>query len=394
MINEPTSLAKMIAGLENDYSEEERCFGHSSRPDQLPGGRDGFPALVDVNGALHTGRLALPLWEGTVAEFNYRQWVANDLRDQQRALITRIQRRSISQLPSVSVIVPALGHKFWVLECINAISQQSIFSEAMRKNCGVKCEIIVVQDGSITERSHHLSSPHDACSGTELNQEAAALPVGVTLQVVELSENRGRSTARNIGARMAKGKFLVFLDCRMVLDVHALGEILVRHALCSDNAVMLGFKQNIIESDYFFHRHRIREHWLRPAVFDGRSGDWKVRRDLKKEHIIPRGPVQWRSRALQGTVNFMQETDWLRNMKGSEWIGARSVGHFLSTALVSCSRRIFLASGGFDEVMQDSWGLEDSLIGIRFFSDGGKLVPCPTASAFLVDQPAAESDDR
>jgi hypothetical protein len=44
--------------------------------------------------------------------------------------------------------------------------------------------------------------------------------------------------------------------------------------------------------------------------------------------------------------------------------------------------------------MQDSWGLEDSLVGIRLFSEGGKLVPCPTASAFLLDQPAAETDDR
>ncbi len=333
-------------------------------------------------------------YEGTSPSSGDTQLLENDFRDQQRTLIRRIQLNSCSEFPSCSVIIPSLGHKLWVLECISAISRQSIFSDAIRRDCKVSCEIIIVQDGSVTERNHHLTTYEDPTFGEDLSHEAETLPRGVKLRVIELSKNKGRSTARNIGARFASGKILIFLDSRMLLDVHTLGEILVRHAACSDSAVLLGFKQNISEQDYFFHRHRIRRHHLRPAVLDGRSGDWKVRRELKSEHITSTEKLWWRDHTLKSTVNFMEETDWLRNMKGSEQVGVRSVGHFLSTALVTCSRYLFQSTGGFDEVMQDSWGLEDSLVGVRLFRKGGKLIPCPTASAFLLDQPAVEGDDR
>src|SRR2546425_5895949 len=142
MTNGQDSLAEAIAGLVNDYSKEERRFGHSPTSRQTPGGRDSLPALVDVEGAHHTGMLAVPQWEGSVVGVEHQQLVDNDVRDQKRALISRIQHRSLARLPSVSVIIPALGCKLWVLECVDAISRQSVFSEEIRNTCDVACEII------------------------------------------------------------------------------------------------------------------------------------------------------------------------------------------------------------------------------------------------------------
>src|SRR6266404_1064622 len=151
------SLAEAVARLVNDYSKEERRFGPSPMLRQTPGGRDSVPALVDVEGAHLTGRLAVPQWEGSIGGLEHRQLVDNDVRDQKRALISRMQHRSLRRLPSVSVVIPALGCKLWVLECVDAISRQSVFSDEIRNTCDVACEIIVVQDGSITERNKQLS---------------------------------------------------------------------------------------------------------------------------------------------------------------------------------------------------------------------------------------------
>ena len=89
----------------------------------------------------------------------------------------------------VSIIIPSLGRLDHLRNCIEAILSQ---------DAGYKLEIIVVIDGSGCEDAARLLASEFGDRGRLL---------------IDVSHTRrGSAKAKNIGARMASGKLLVFLD--------------------------------------------------------------------------------------------------------------------------------------------------------------------------------------
>lgn len=87
----------------------------------------------------------------------------------------------------VSVVIPAFNAAGTIIRALNSVRSQGIHS----------LEIIVVDDGS-----------SDDTLGVVRNN----IGVGEKVHVVKMSKNSGASAARNAGIRVAKGKYLAFLD--------------------------------------------------------------------------------------------------------------------------------------------------------------------------------------
>jgi glycosyltransferase involved in cell wall biosynthesis len=87
----------------------------------------------------------------------------------------------------VSVVIPALNAARTIVRAIDSVRSQAI--DAL--------EIIVVDDGSVDDT---------------IDVVADNIRVGEKIHLVEMKKNCGVSAARNAGIRLARGKFLAFLD--------------------------------------------------------------------------------------------------------------------------------------------------------------------------------------
>ena len=94
----------------------------------------------------------------------------------------------------VSIIIPVYNEEKTISDCLFSLSQQSY----------KEMEIIVVDDGS-TDKTYKVLS--------ELPITNYQLPIRIFKQ-----RHQGPGTARNLGARHAKGEILVFVDADMTFD--------------------------------------------------------------------------------------------------------------------------------------------------------------------------------
>ncbi|MDD5773556.1 MAG: glycosyltransferase family 2 protein [bacterium] len=97
-----------------------------------------------------------------------------------------------SSMPKISVVIPVYNGENTISSCIQAVLQSDFH----------KYEIIVVDDGS-TDNTLKL---------------VRAFPVTLISQ-----SNKGPATARNTGAKKARGEILFFLDADVILQPDALG---------------------------------------------------------------------------------------------------------------------------------------------------------------------------
>jgi glycosyltransferase involved in cell wall biosynthesis len=99
-------------------------------------------------------------------------------------------------MPKVSVIIPVYNVEKYLAECLNSICRQTLRS----------IEIICVNDGSTDGSAKILA---------EYKRKDKRFRV-IT------QENRGLSTARNIGIRQAQGDYIYFMDGDDILELNAL----------------------------------------------------------------------------------------------------------------------------------------------------------------------------
>ena len=106
----------------------------------------------------------------------------------------------MSHSPSVSVIMPVYNGAATLLAVLAGLERQTLPPDSF--------ELIVTDDASTDETRSLLTT------------YAATAPY--RLRILEQTENRGASAARNRAAREAQGEFLVFLDADCVPDEHLL----------------------------------------------------------------------------------------------------------------------------------------------------------------------------
>jgi len=101
----------------------------------------------------------------------------------------------------ISVIIPSYNCSEFIEDCINSVYSQTYNF----------VEVIVVDDGSDKENTKK----------TRLITSSFKLANDKLITLIEHSENKGASAARNTGAKLANGEFLFFLDSDTFLKSNA-----------------------------------------------------------------------------------------------------------------------------------------------------------------------------
>ncbi|MCX5751997.1 MAG: glycosyltransferase, partial [Candidatus Saganbacteria bacterium] len=222
----------------------------------------------------------------------------------------------------ISVIIPTHNRKIALQNCLTALDLQSFPKDSY--------EVIVVDDSSNDGTASTVKECQKKC----------------TIQIKYLHYKRSSthfhaSKIRNFGAKHAKGKILLFLDCDMIADPFLIQEHYNHH--CKNHAcAVMGYRFELppillpILGEHFIknHFHKIKQFPLR---LDMRDGIWLnplFRKNIKKN---------WRP-----------------------WLGFYSCN-------ISISKKGFQAVGQFDENFK-GWGHEDLELGYRLSKAGIKLV--------------------
>lgn len=98
--------------------------------------------------------------------------------------------------PLISIVIPSWNHGSLLIQCLASLEVQTY----------APFEVIVVDDGSTDDTKEKIKSVHPR----------------YPLKVIHSERNEGAPSARNKGAREAKGEYLLFLDADIELRPHAL----------------------------------------------------------------------------------------------------------------------------------------------------------------------------
>ena len=113
---------------------------------------------------------------------------------------------------AISVIIPVYNGEKYLKKCLKSIEQQ-VFSDF---------EMIIINDGS-TDMSQQIIDEFADKSTHQINKI--------------VKENKGQAAARNQGVLLAKGKYIVFIDCDDYIDKDYL-ETLYNAAECYESDVV------------------------------------------------------------------------------------------------------------------------------------------------------------
>src|SRR6266851_7571746 len=100
--------------------------------------------------------------------------------------------------PTVSVVIPAYNARDWIRETVESVFQQTCSPADV--------ELIIVDD----------ASPDDTAEWARSLVRHRA----ISAQVVQCTQNRGVSAARNVGWNLARGEWIQFLDADDLLAPH------------------------------------------------------------------------------------------------------------------------------------------------------------------------------
>lgn len=120
----------------------------------------------------------------------------------------------------LSIVIPVYNAEKYLNQCVNSIMDIEEFSY----------EVILVDDGS-TDYSGEL------CDELALNEN---------INVIH-KKNEGVSTARNVGIREAKGKYIIFVDSDDFIDSKILSEIMDK--ITDEDIAISGFNYYFSESN-------------------------------------------------------------------------------------------------------------------------------------------------
>lgn len=223
----------------------------------------------------------------------------------------------------LSIVIPVYAQAGALARTLKSLARQTVSP--------ANFEIIVVDDAS----------------PVPIPDNVAEQFADLTVRVVRHAENRGRSAARNTGARAARGEYLLFQDSDSVAHPDLIRTHLDLLTADGERAV-LGRR---VESDWA----------TAQTEFDSTSLSLQVSPDQDDVR-------HW----------FVVENEQV--LQGSPWV-------FTCSHNFSLPRAVYEAVGGFDEHFRN-WGYEDTEIGYRLYQhwgrDGRRFIFAPEATVYNV----------
>lgn len=230
------------------------------------------------------------------------------------------------QLPTTSVIVTFYNEGYTtLLRTVYSILHES--PKALLK------EIILIDDMSDKEEFPKL--------GRDLEIELSKLD---RVRLIRTQKREGLVRARLLGAELAKGEVLTFLDCHIECNAGWLEPLL--HRISEDDSVVAVPIISTIEWDSFSFRHS--QSNIVPQIG---GFDWRL-------------TFQWHSIPQVELDRRQEKTDPVRTPT-------------MAGGLFAVSREYFRSIGSYDTGM-DVWGGENLEMSFRVWMCGGKLeiIPC------------------
>jgi len=325
--------------LNNDYSEQERLFQH------------GMIKLVDLVDSIELAKISKRKAE------QYQK---------ERRSVRQIFLENEENVKSLSIVIPVRKRRAILFENLDSILRQTFV-----KYHPEKVEILIIQDGDAEDKSKN-----PICK--ELFRKLQLFPQTVKFRLFKLSENKGRSTARNVGIYYGSHDIVFFVDSSMILEQNFLMEHMLRHHRIPKIA-LLGFKENIKLEKYKDNIKGISNNCFLP----------NYRKDLKWVHILKRGEADFTFKGYPyitgDKIYYMNLTNNFKNLSGTDVIGYRTLPTFFQTNIVSVPLHAVKQVGGFEGRFNSLWGFEDSYLGALLFAKGIKFVPCPSSLAFKIE---------
>lgn len=258
-------------------------------------------------------------------------------------------KSSIGYTLNVSIIIPSYNTANTILLTLNSIKDQDL-----TKNELSNIEIIVVDDGS-TDRTSEIVTGYKGLLGLKYVKQ----------------NNIGRASARNLGANLAKGDILIFVDSDVILESHFIREHAVRHSIL-DNIVLISFKQNIQLNDVLT---KITKN--KPDIYH----DFRFSREVTSEWLRMHRHV----RNIQiRKVRIMDETRNLKDFGQDRVVGIWDLPAMVITNAVSMKKKHFSLIGGFNSQFR-GWGMEDTFIGACLIALHNFIIPVFSTGIFHIE---------
>jgi len=221
-------------------------------------------------------------------------------------------------------------------------------------------EVIVIDDGSIDGTENMLKKQN------------------LTLNLRYIKQNNlGRVYARNLGASMAQGKILIFIDSDIVLENHFLNEHILRHHYL-ENIVLLGFKQNISATDEFIQKFLKNKNQI-PDI----TKDFRFEKTVKKSWLRMHRHVR---HVNVRNVKIIKESNNLKNFGKDRILGVWDLPSIIVTNAISLKKDAFFKVGGFN-LQFKGWGMEDTFLGACLIAANNYVIPCFSTGVFHIKHP-------
>lgn len=255
---------------------------------------------------------------------------------------------------TISIVIPAYNAESSLPLVLDSIQSQDLSSEEFSK-----LEVIVVDDGS-KDNTHIL-----------LNEYKSNFKFRYIKQ-----SNLGRSNARNIGAKIATGEILIFIDADVVLDKNFIREHACRHHI-HDNLVLVSLKENIergLLRDLMNDNTQILD---KPNI----RKDFRFGKEVKEEWLR----IHRHTESVEiGYFNIIEDSQCFKTLGESNCIGVWDLPSMVITNAVSMKRIEFNRTGGFSMQFK-GWGMEDTFLGACLIALGNFVAPVLSTGIYHIE---------
>lgn len=150
-----------------------------------------------------------------------------------------MMKRSKILKPIISVIIPCFNSSKTIIKTLCSVYDQCNIHES-------EFEVIIINDGSTDSTNEVLI---DFFNKKKIQN----------LKIVNFSKNKGVSAARNYGIKIAKGKWIIFLDSDDLLNNESLNRIIINGQVNEEKCDLLAFgyitKSDRNKKDYSMYKY-------------------------------------------------------------------------------------------------------------------------------------------
>ncbi|PJA41475.1 hypothetical protein CO178_00050 [candidate division WWE3 bacterium CG_4_9_14_3_um_filter_34_6] len=267
-------------------------------------------------------------------------------------------------LSPVSIIIPCYNSEDTILQTLFSIESQNL-NKAYLKNV----EVVVVDDGSKVQ-IFNIIDPYISEFTFKLN-------------MIRLSNNKGLSTARNIGIKAITNDILIFIDSDIILSKNYIKEHVIRSSMIP-NAIFISFKENIEKNSELNSIDRIKK-----GVDASLSCD-----DLRVNRHIEKGKVGVVKAEKSIDTEILADTNYFKDLGYGRRIGVLDLPSMVIGHNFSTRKKILEEIGGFSNYFK-GWGMEDSYFGAKAIANGNFIIPVIATGVYHINHvPRSGSEEK